>query len=679
MRLSPGDQLRNRYRIEETIAQGGMGTIYRAIDETLGIVAAIKENLATNEDAAAQFHREANILAGVRHPNLPRVTDHFSIPEQGQYLVMDYIPGEDLRERIDRQGPISEEEAITMAVDVCDALDYLHHSRPPIVHRDIKPGNIKITPEGQVYLVDFGLAKIAASGQATTTGAQALTPGYAPPEQYGQGTNPLSDIYALGATLYAALTGKIPEDGLSRMLNTASLTSLRKINPNISQKAADAIEKAMSVEPGRRFQSAGEFKSALLGTNPELAKKFSETIRLEHVEGFPLQLGHVDEPPVENNSVPLKAQKKKLPIIPVFIGLIVVGIILSIIIGLSPSSPTIRPTTATITASLLPTNTNLAASPTAATTEAAAVIPTMPQTETATQTAETISAAPTISATPTGGGDGMIAFASDRSGVPQVWIMNADGSQPVQVTNFPDGACQPDWSPDGNQLVFISPCPGRQDIYKNASMFIINTDGSGLTPLVSLPGGDFEPDWSPDGKYILFTSLRERLQHIFLYELAVQQVTRLSPPTTNDRNPAWAPDGQKIIFETTRLGESQIWIMNPDGSAPKEFSAQDGNGDRMPVWSTDQAVIYFVQGSDLPRLIAKQSNKNQAEEFPVAETLRPVYDPSVSPDSWWIAFEGIVNKNSDIFLLTRNGGNLTQLTFEPGADFDPAWKPGIIP
>src|SRR5208337_3321726 len=126
----------------------------------------------------------------------------------------------------------------------------MHTRKPAVLHRDIKPGNIKITPEGEVILVDFGLAKIMQGSQATTTGARAMTPGYSPPEQYGTArTDPRSDVYSLGATLYAALTGIIPEDGLARAMDNVELTPLRKRNPKVSRKLASAIEKAMAVRP----------------------------------------------------------------------------------------------------------------------------------------------------------------------------------------------------------------------------------------------------------------------------------------------------------------------------------------------------------------------------------------------------------------------------------------------
>ncbi len=266
MTLERGTLLHKRYRIVEILGQGGMGSVYRAVDENLGVEVALKENLFTTDEYSRQFRLEAVILANLRHPNLTRVSDHFVVGDQGQYLVMDYIEGEDLRQRMERAGTISEDEAVLIGAAICDALDYLHTRKPPILHRDLKPGNVKIAPDGHIFLVDFGLAKVVQGSQATTTGARAMTPGYSPPEQYGTArTDPRTDIYSLGATLYAALCGIIPEDGLARAMDNAQLTSLRKRNPKISKRLATVIEKAMSIDPAERYQTADDFQKALLG------------------------------------------------------------------------------------------------------------------------------------------------------------------------------------------------------------------------------------------------------------------------------------------------------------------------------------------------------------------------------------------------------------------------------
>src|SRR3970282_1585876 len=164
MSLETGSLLIERYRIEKTLGHGGMGAVYLATDESLGIPCAIKENLNLSPESERQFKREATLLASLRHPTLPRVTNHLILGNQ-QYLVMDFVEGEDLKERADVEGALSEEDVLRWANQICYALSYLHGLKPPIVHRDIKPANIKITPAGEAMVVDFGSAQRGRAGE----------------------------------------------------------------------------------------------------------------------------------------------------------------------------------------------------------------------------------------------------------------------------------------------------------------------------------------------------------------------------------------------------------------------------------------------------------------------------------------------------------------------------------
>jgi len=225
---------------------------------------AIKENLDASPEAQRQFTREARILARLSHPNLPRVTDHFFIPGQGQYLVMDFVEGEDLQAMLARLGLLPELQVLTWVSQICDALAYLHSQPSPIIHRDIKPANIKIRPDGRAMLVDFGIAKVYDPQLVTTIGAKAVTPGYSPPEQYGGGsTDARSDIYALGATLYHLLTGQIPPESVQRMVSVATTPSPRQLNQQISPMVEQVILRAIEVTTERRFQSVDELRTAL--------------------------------------------------------------------------------------------------------------------------------------------------------------------------------------------------------------------------------------------------------------------------------------------------------------------------------------------------------------------------------------------------------------------------------
>jgi serine/threonine protein kinase len=264
MPLSPGQLINNRYRIVKLLGQGGFGAVYRAWDLNIEASCALKENLDTSPEIKEQFRREAVILANLQHPNLPRVRDHFDIPGQGQYLVMDFVMGDDLQGILDSEGaPLPESRVLPWIDQVCDALIYLHEQTPPVIHRDIKPANIKITPPGKVMVVDFGIAKVYDPNMKTTVGARAITRGYSPIEQYGRGiTDARSDVYALGATLYALLTGQEPPESIQINLGTA-LIPPRRLNPLISPNTELVIEKAMQLTPNNRYPNASVMKASL--------------------------------------------------------------------------------------------------------------------------------------------------------------------------------------------------------------------------------------------------------------------------------------------------------------------------------------------------------------------------------------------------------------------------------
>jgi len=257
-----------RYNIQEVIGVGGMGSVYRARDMHFPNVVklvAVKEmiNLAPDplvrQTIVQNFEREANLLATLNHPSIPRIYDYFT-EDNRSYLVLEFVHGKDLETVIsDSIGFIAEDQVISWAIQLCDVLAYLHSHKPdPIIFRDMKPSNVMINHNGDVVLVDFGIAKTFQTG---VKGTMIGTEGYSPPEQYRGEATQLADIYSLGATLHHTITRRDP-----RLEPPFSFSErpIRRINPNVSTELDAVINTALQYNPAERFPGANEMKEALM-------------------------------------------------------------------------------------------------------------------------------------------------------------------------------------------------------------------------------------------------------------------------------------------------------------------------------------------------------------------------------------------------------------------------------
>lgn len=279
--LDSGTILRDRYQLTHIVGQGGMGYVYRAEDTRLpGRLCAVKEvkpeasaSPEMRKQEQSQFLREASLLAQLDHPNLPKVSDFFT--DSGRdYLVMDFVPGKDLKQLIDESRVSGQMldvgQVLNWADQLLDAIIYLHQQDPPVLHRDIKPANIKLTPDNRLKLVDFGLAKLLATDDSRTiTVIQGRgTAYYTPLEQYGaesEHTDERSDIYALGATLFHLLAGQPPPEAKERFLNPGSLRSLRDVNHDVSADVSETVRWALEMHPEDRPDDAITVKEAING------------------------------------------------------------------------------------------------------------------------------------------------------------------------------------------------------------------------------------------------------------------------------------------------------------------------------------------------------------------------------------------------------------------------------
>lgn len=670
MALETNSLLHNRYRILEKLGSGGMGAVYRGHDENLGVEVAVKENLAVSPEAERQFRREAKILASLQHPHLPRVTDYFIIPDQGQYLVMDFIEGEDAQQMVQNaDGPLPEEDVLRWAMQITSALEHMHSRNPPVIHRDIKPGNVKIDPSGKATLVDFGLAKEYDPIKSTTLGARALTPGYAPPEQYGHGrTDARTDIFSLGATLYTLLTGQPPADGLQRAMGQDELQPIRTLNPSVDPSIARAIEKALNTTPDERFENVRAFAQALEegGKTKEAAP--APTV----IQPGPPEPTKMHPPEAAQVTDPGRTQRKKLPLpLMGLAGLIIVTASILALIATDviefPSAPSPPGSRATET------------SP--APLVAAGSSPTEPLSSPASPTSPSQVSSPspnpepsaTVDATPIGGGEGNIAFVSERAGRPQIFLMNVDGFDQVQLTSIPDGACQPAWSPDGERLLFVSPCRKKDAQYPNGAIYVMQAEGGSPQLHISFMGGVYDPDWSTSG--IAFTYYTSNRPSLWFATSDGSETKELSKSNAHDRQASWSPDGERIVYmNTSRTGSKTIFWMFGDGSfdGPNPDQVSRDVTAEVPDWSPNGDLVAYVANLHIYVIMWDAKGYN-----PTKLTIKgPNDDPDWSPDGSWIVFESWrEDGNHDIYRMTLNGGMQTRLTDDEAWDYQPAWRP----
>ncbi len=270
--IEQGRLLQDRYRIDRQIGQGGMGAVYVATDERFGSVVAIKETLCMDDNYRRAIEREARLLNSLKHNALPKVTDHF-LESNGQFLVMEYIPGEDLCCILEERGePFEVDQVLEWSDQLLEALEFLHNQENPVIHRDIKPQNLKVTPKGQIILLDFGLAKGNVTGAGNQTNSKSIfgySRNYASLEQIqGTGTDPRSDLYSLAATIYHLLTNVAPEDALTRAMSVLTqkpdpLVPANQIRPEIPAGVAAIIHKALDLDAAQRPASAAEMRQML--------------------------------------------------------------------------------------------------------------------------------------------------------------------------------------------------------------------------------------------------------------------------------------------------------------------------------------------------------------------------------------------------------------------------------
>lgn len=636
MSLTDGQIVNSRYRIVSMLGRGGMGAVYRAWDVNLNVPVALKEMTPDpNADAHTlaqlrqQFEREAQVVAGLDHPNLVRVTNYFSWGGS-ECLVMNFVEGESLADRIEQEGAQPEARVLDWAQQLLDALAYCHDRG--VIHRDVKPQNVIITPEGKPVLVDFGLVKLwNPRDPRTQTVIRAMgTPEYAPPEQYSAiagHTDPRSDLYSLGAMLYHVLTGQAPMSATDRMAVPEQFVSPRTVAPHVSPQTETAVLKAMELPITQRFSTAQEMASALRGAPP------------------------VPPPPRSTGGLPVWAWGLGGAVLLVLLVgcLIGIGVVLPAIRGDGPTSVPDTPIVVrnTPVSELTPTP--------------RIVVATATPGPTSTQIPPT-----TIPASPTPVLYS-IAFDSYRDGNWEVYVIYENGSDLVNLTNNPADDGDPAWSFDGRWIAFDSDRDGNWEIYA------MNTDGSRVTRLTNHPEDDDHPVWSPDGSRVAFKSNRDGNWEIYVINLGDSNSVNLTNHPADDRLPAWSPDSQRIAFVSDRTGDWDVWVMNTDGSGLVNLTHHSAK-DSFPAWSPDGRRIVFCSYRDGNGEIYVM-NDDGSGLARLTEHPADDWRPSWSPDGLRLAFVSDCDGDHEIYLMDVNGSNIVQVTYNNARDTWPVWSP----
>ena len=696
MDLQPDVILHERYKIIKLLGQGGMGSVYLAWDQTLDTQVAVKSNFNPAPESVDQFLREARLLAALRHPNLPRVTDYFVIDKE-QFLVMDFIPGDDLNKGLKAQGAQPLADVLAWSAQLADALSYMHSQTPPVTHRDIKPANIKLTPDGKVILVDFGIAKVATAQAVTASGAEGYTPGYAPPEQYGRGrTGPYSDQFSLAATLYALLTAIKPADSIQRVLGKAALLIPQQLNPKIPENVSDALIKALSLQSEDRFGSVAEFQAALDDNAFRLDDQTRDEITKAPSPATKAAIGSTDRTMM--GSAEKKKKRKKGLLIGAILAVLAVVCLTAagLLLFVFPNSPIYM--LAARDADPTPTDNIVAVEPEVTNTEP---IGGEDVEESPTFTLAP-SATPTDQLTPTPtpeliGETGVIAFASDRGddGIIQIWTMRvirtpggdvlADSF--TQLTFSEGDKDQPVWSPDGSQIAFVAPGGAVNGL----DIWVMDADGGNPVNVTQHAGDEFDPAWSPDGELIAFTHHLRDAGSIPIYALTVIEPTgrgrlRLSEDFV-EWDPTFSAGGQWLLYVISASSHDYFYFRADwnDFVEPKAFDLRALFGEfgevSDPAWAPVGNQFAYVETLNGRQNIIhvtydrmEQNGLHQPTEYVLTETGHET-DPAWSPDARWLAFTSTRDNQSEVYLMPTTGRPQVNLTARPGVDRSPDWMP----
>ncbi len=658
----------NHFKILSKLGEGGMGVVYKAEDTKLERTVAIKflpREVAVQEEAKERFKIEAKAAAALNHPNIATI---HQIEEVGEntFIVMEFVEGQNLRQLLQAQGVISMDDVINFAIQIAEGLQAAHQKG--IIHRDIKSANIMITENGQVKIMDFGLAKLPSEMQFTKTGTTIGTIAYLSPEQAHDGVaiDHRTDIWSFGVVLYEILAGQLPFRGGHEMaIMYAIMNKAPEPIPGLPESAAGKLQavitKTLEKDKERRYQNIADLLKDLrreTKTSPEIitAKTLKKT------------------------NIPKRAIV--LTAIVALVGVLATFILLSTLQNQRQRS--------------------------------------VPLSVRALTTFEAFEAFPSWS--PDGS---QIVFGDTRYGSVDIFVMSLGGGEPRRITETPYDEVNSRWSRDGTKIAFLSDRGNGTTIYwipptggaerkitethlpyferwdpavhalgampwspdskelvfsriqptGEIALWIVNLETAGEKQITYPPKGaeDLNPCWSWNGKWIAFNREAGGNCHLIVQRVDGAETRILVKGEHHYHAPSWSPNDDKIAMFSNRSGTFNIWEIDIDSGDPYQLTTGAGM-DSKPVYSQKGDIVYTLANHKV-NLYLGGVNAPASEHRQLTSGTLDDFFPRLSPDGKKAVFQSSRTGNDEIWLLDLESGSQLQLTNHPAMDRIPDWSP----